>query len=148
MAENGIGLRQASVADCEFAYQTKKAALRKYVEMVWGWNEAEQRQMHERRFSAKDVKIVQLAGTDVGILALVREADCLMINQLFIVPKYQGRGIGRSCMMQVIADAKRSSVPVRLWVLKVNTRAASFYDGLGFKEIGQNDTHIMMERTP
>jgi hypothetical protein len=70
-----VNLRQATTADSEFAFQTKKAAFRQYVEMVWGWDEAEQRQVHERRFAEQEFWVVQVSGTDVGILAVVREPN-------------------------------------------------------------------------
>jgi len=143
-----VNLRKATTVDSEFAYQTKKAAFRSYVEMVWGWDEAEQRQMHERRFADQEFQVVQASGTDIGILAVVREPDCIKVNQLFILPQYQGKGIGEVCMMRLITDAKQNRLSIRLRVLKVNTRAASFYRRLGFIEIGANDTHVMMERLP
>jgi GNAT superfamily N-acetyltransferase len=145
-----VNLRKATINDSDFAYETKKVAFRPYVEMVWGWDEAEQRQMHERRFADQVFQVIELSGTDIGILVVVPEPNCLKVNQLFILPKYQGKGIGEICMMKIIAESKRNNIPIRLRVLKVNTRAASFYHRLGFVETGENDTHthIMMERLP
>jgi len=143
-----VTIRQATAADSEFAYQTKKAAFRAYVEEVLGWDELEQRRMHERRFAEQAFQVLQVSGQDVGILAVVREADYVKVNQLFILPEYQGRGIGRACMTRVITDAEGDGLPVRLRVLKVNPRAASFYRGLGFEETGQTNTHVELERLP
>ena len=143
-----ITLRQATPDDSQFAYQTKKAAFRTYVEMVWGWDEAEQRGLHERRFAVQDVQVIRAFDADVGILSVVREPDCLKVNQLYILPAWQSRGIGESCMMRVIRDAARDGLPVRLEVLKVNARAAAFYSRLGFKKTGESDTHVLMERAP
>lgn len=148
MAMDDMNLRQATTADSEFAFQTKKAAFRQYVEMVWGWDEVGQRQMHDRRFAEQEFRVVQVSGTNVGILAVVREPDCVRVNQLFILPEYQGRGIGNACMMRVIADAKRDRLPIRLRVLKVNARATSFYRRLGFEVTGDCETHTEMERLP
>ena len=141
-------LRQGTIADSEFAYQTKKAAFRAYVEMVWGWNEAEQRRLHERRFGAHEFIVIQASGADVGILVTAREPDCVAVKQLCVLPEYQNRGIGTACMVRVIADARRDGLPVRLRVLRVNTRAAALYRRLGFEETGDSDTHIFMEGPP
>jgi hypothetical protein len=75
-----VNLRQATDADSEFAYQTKKAAFRMYVEMVWGWNEPEQRQMHKKRFAAQEFLVIEVSGRDVGILGVAREPDCLKVK--------------------------------------------------------------------
>ncbi len=139
-------LRPATAADSEFAFQVKKAAFRAHVEMVWGWDEAEQRRLHERRFAAQEFKVIQAGGADVGILAVVRTPECVKVNQLFILPERQGKGIGKACMQRIIQDA--GGLPVRLQVLKVNTRAQSFFQRMGFDGIGETATHLQFERAP
>ncbi len=142
---NSVTLRKASPHDSEFAYWVKKAAFREYVEKVWGWDEEEQRQLHEQRFRAQDCRVINLAGTDVGIMALVTEPDCVRVNQLFLLPEHQGKGIGRQCMLLIMEEARQLGLPVRLQVLKVNPRALAFYQRLGFMRTGETDTHDLME---
>jgi ribosomal protein S18 acetylase RimI-like enzyme len=142
---DNLNLRKATTSDSEFAYRTKKAAFRQYVELVWGWDEEQQRQLHERRFAAQKFSVIQLSGVDVGIMAIVREPDCVKLNQLLILPEHQSKGIGAACTMQVIEDAAASELPVRLQVLKVNRRAIAFFQRLGFESIGESDTHVLME---
>jgi GNAT superfamily N-acetyltransferase len=142
-----LRLREATADDSEFAYQTKKAAFRKYVEQVWGWDEEEQRQLHEKRFSSQDSRVIQVSGIDVGILAMVREPDCVQLNQLFLLPEHQGKGIGQKCMLLIMEEARGLGLPVRLRVLKVNPRALAFFQGLGFLRTGETDTHYLMEKS-
>ncbi len=141
-----LTLRQATPTDSEFAYCVKRAALREYVEQVWGWDEDEQRQLHEERFAAQDFRVINLAGTDVGIMAMVVVADCVKLNQLFVLPEHQGNGIGTQCMSLIMEEARRLGLPLRLGVLKVNQRALTFYQRLGFICTGETDTHVLMER--
>ncbi|UCH42866.1 MAG: GNAT family N-acetyltransferase [Dehalococcoidales bacterium] len=143
-----LRLREATTDDSDFAYQTKKSAFREYVEKVWGWDEDEQRQLHQRRFASQDFRVIQVSGIDVGILAIVRQPDCVKVNQMFILPEYQSRGIGAACIKHIIEDAAVSRLPVRLQVLKVNKRAATFYHRMGFGNTGETDTHVLMERLP
>jgi ribosomal protein S18 acetylase RimI-like enzyme len=49
-------------------------------------------------------------------------------------------------MMRVIENAAAFELPVRLRVLKVNSRAVAFYERLGFRTIGESGTHVLMER--
>lgn len=141
-----VRLRKATAEDSEFAYQTKKAAFRGYVEQVEEWSEVAQRQLHEQRFRAQTFYVLQASGFDVGILALVRAPDEIKLNQLFILPEYQGKGYGRACMCSLIAEAEAGKVPIRLKVLKVNHCALAFYQRLGFLGRGETDTHILLER--
>jgi ribosomal protein S18 acetylase RimI-like enzyme len=143
---DNLRLRKATADDSQFAYRIKKAAFKKYVEKVWGWDEEEQCQLHERRFASQDFQVIQVSGIDVGILAMVWQPDCVKVNQMYILPEYQSKGIGAACMMRIIEDASALKLPVRLQVLKVNKRAVKFYKRLGFKIIGESDTHVLMER--
>jgi len=60
-------------------------------------------------------------------MALAVQPDCLKLNQLFILPEYQSKGIGRKCTALVIEEGRRLGLPVCLGVLKVNPRALAFY---------------------
>ena len=141
-----LQLRKATVDDSEFAYQTKKAALREYLEKTSVWNEDEQRQLHQRRFAAHDFRVIQLSGIDVGIIAMSRQSDCIKFHQMFILQEYQGKGIGDAVMRLIIKDATAFKLPIRLQVLKVNNRAFAFYQRMVFKPTGENDTHNLMEK--
>ena len=141
-----LKLRKATADDSEFAYRTKKAAFREYLEKASGWNEEEQRKLHQRRFAEHDFRIIQLSGVDVGILAMSRQPDRIKLYQMFILPEYQGKGIGGACMKLLIKDAAVAKLPIQLQVLKVNPKAFVFYQRLGFKKNGENVDHILMER--
>ncbi len=142
-----LKLKKATAADSEFAYRVKRAAFREYVERVWGeWDGVEQRGRHEGRFAAQDFRVIEVADTDVGILATKRWPDCLKLNQLFILPEHQGLGIGTACVKLLIDEACGTGLPIRLQVLEVNPRAIEFYRRLGFVVNGRTATHVQMER--
>jgi GNAT superfamily N-acetyltransferase len=138
-------LRPARPDDREFAFAVRRAAFKDYVERASGWDEAEQRTLHERRFPEQDFRVVSLAGTDVGIIAMVVASDGVHVNQLFLLPEHHGQGIGRRCMLTIMEEARARGVAVRLRVLKVNPRARVFYERLGFVRAGETGTHDLME---
>jgi len=131
--------------DSEFAYCAKKTAFREYVEKVWGWDEDEQRQLHEQRFAVQDFRVITLDGADIGIMAVAVQPDCLRVNQLFILPEHQGKGVGSKCIALIAKEGNGLGLPVRLRVLKVNPRAVAFYERQGFVRTGDTDTHVLME---
>jgi GNAT superfamily N-acetyltransferase len=143
---NDVVLREAGPADSEFAYRTKKAAFREYVEKVWGWDEEVQRRFHEQGFRWRNCRIINVASTDVGTMNVVTTPDGVTVNQIFVLPEHQGRGIGRKCMLLVMEEARQLGLPVRLRVLKVNPRAEAFYERLGFRRTAETDTHVLMEK--
>ena len=138
-------IRQATAQDKEFAFQTKKAALREYVEQTRGWDEDEQRRLHEERFATQEFQIVRFGDVDAGILSVDRQPGCITVNQIYILPEHQGQGIGSICMATIFEEATAANVPVRLKVLKVNRRAIAFYERLQFRRIDENETYVFME---
>ena len=143
-----LSLRKAHTNDSEFVFIVKEAAFREYVEQVWGWDDSYQRELHNRRFAAQDVCIIQFREVDVGFLAISHTSDTFKVNQLFIRSEYQGKGIGSACMTRIIDDANLEQKPVVLQVLKVNTRGIAFYQRLGFTIAGESATHVQMEKLP
>ena len=141
-----LHIRKACTSDNEFVFTVKKAAFQEYVEQVWGWDESYQRELHERRFTTQDLRIIQFCGIDVGFLATSRTRATLKVNQLYILPEYQGRGIGTACMARVLDDASLRQKPVVLQVLKVNARGVVFYQRLGFTIVGETTTHVLMKK--
>ena len=142
----GLSFRKANASDSAFVFAVKKAAFREYVEQVWDWDDSYQRELHDRRFAAQDVRIIQYCGTDVGFLATSRTRDTLKVYQLYILPEYQGRGIGSACMACILDDAGLEQKSVTLQVLKVNTRGTAFYQRLGFTIVGETPTHFHMKK--
>jgi putative acetyltransferase len=138
-------LRDAGPEDKEFAFRTRQIAFRGYLEQAQGWDEAEQRRLHERRFAAQRMRIMVADGADVGFVATSLRSEWLQLNQLFILPDHQGRGIGRWCVRKVQDEARALGLPVRLRVLKVNPRAKAFYERLGFVRTGEEGVHVHME---
>lgn len=145
---NDLYFRPATPDDSEFAYQTKKAAFKEYVDQVWGWDEGQQRALHEARFLGQDFQVIQREGIDVGILALEQKADCLKLNQIFIHPDHQNKGYGTVCMKHLIIEANKNQMPIQLQVMKVNPLALAFYKRLGFDGVSETETHIQMVYHP
>jgi GNAT superfamily N-acetyltransferase len=143
---SALTLRKAGTGDSDFAYRTKRAAFRQYVEQAFGrWDEAEQRRLHDERFKQYDFRIANVAGTDVGFIAFTTDPKCVTLHHIFLLPEHQGKQIGRHCMARVRDEARPLGLPVRLRVLKVNPRARAFYERLGFTRIGETETHNVME---
>lgn len=147
-AKGSLYLRRADEDGKDLAYRVKRAAFRAYVEQVWGWNEATQRQLHDRRFETQDFFVINSNGSDVGVVSVTVEPDCVHVHQLYVLPEHQGQGIGGESMSIVIEAGNELSLPLRLRVLRVNPRAAAFYMRLGFAITGCTDTHVMMQRAP
>ncbi len=141
-------IRKAHLDDSEFVFATKKKAFREYVEQDSGWDENHQRELHNTRFATHDFRIIRFRGIDVGFFATSDTCGMLKLHQLFILPEYQGRGIGSACMTRIVKDANFAQKPVMLQVLKINTRAIAFYQRMGFVIADDDSSHVLMEKLP
>ncbi|MFC1452255.1 GNAT family N-acetyltransferase [Verrucomicrobiota bacterium] len=141
-----VALRPATEADSAFAFDVKKAALGVYVRETYGWDEEEQRRLHEQRFHAARTRIITFQGRDIGLVATREADDRIQFLQLFLLPEAQGKGIGSRVLGQVLGEAARTRRPVVLRVLKCNPRARAFYERHGFALTGETETHYCLER--
>ena len=139
-------IRKVHLDDSEFVFAAKQKAFREYVEQVWDWDESHHRELHNTRFAKHDFRIVEFHGNDVGFFATSNTSGVLKLHQLFILPEYQSRGIGSACMKRIINDANMADKRVNLQVLKINTRAITFYQRLGFVIVNDNSVHLQMEK--
>ena len=87
-----------------------------------------------------------LDGQDIGVLTVSDRQDALFVERLYILPAYQGRGIGTQLLRSIMARAFDRGLPVRLHVLKVNP-ARRLYERLGFTQVRETETSFVMEAT-
>ena len=85
-----LSIRKACTSDSEFIFTVKKAAYREYIERVWGWDDTYQQERHNKEFASHDFHIIQFRETDVGFFITSSTSDTLKVNQIFILPEYQG----------------------------------------------------------
>ncbi|WP_141735949.1 GNAT family N-acetyltransferase [Oligoflexus tunisiensis] len=69
----------------------------------------------------------------------------MFLIEIQIDAPYQGKGIGTQLIKKVINEAKVKDLPLRLQVLKENDKARKLYLRLGFRQVSETETHIVME---
>ena len=77
----GLKFRKAQAIDSDFVFAVKKAAFREYVEQIWGWDDTDQRDRHNRRFASQDIRIIQFHGIDTGFLSTQKTPDTFKADQ-------------------------------------------------------------------
>ena len=82
-------------------------------------------------------------GVHVGFYRFVQNGDRMELDDLYIFPEYQGRGIGSRVIEKCCGETKRL---VMLYVFIRNTGAWKLYQRLGFeiRETIQNSRYIMV----
>jgi GNAT superfamily N-acetyltransferase len=140
-------LRPAADGDFEFAFKAKREALGPYVEARWGWDESMQRDLHRARWVERSWFIVVLAQRPVGTVSVELTAEFVRFGEFYLLPAYQGQGLGAKVLRGVLARADASALPVKLEYLKCNP-VGSLYRRPGFEIVAENDTHFFLVRRP
>ena len=80
-------------------------------------------------------------GVRIGGMAFAASVDqgaTIMLHQLYVLPAFQGTGIG-GMLLDEIESCFPEAGKVRLEVEQENTRALAFYRGQGFAEVGRTE---------
>jgi len=137
-------LKQATDADKDLIFTIKRRSIRPYVEKVYGWDDKLQRQFVEDVYKTEQIRFIIVNDDAIGFIQLQQTADEIFLANLLIIDEYQGKGLGKELLMDVINTAAKLDKPVRLEVFTVNERAQKFYREQGFKVIKKDTIKIEM----
>jgi GNAT superfamily N-acetyltransferase len=139
-------LRQATEADEEWAYRLNDRCYRDLVVRQFGeWDEKWQREHFAQKWTPSDYRIIVYEGNDAGVLCVRSQGDCTFLAEIQIDPQFQKQGLGTAIVGELIGQARREGLPLRLRVLRRN-RARRLYSRLGFSQIGETETHVLLEK--
>ena len=109
-------LRKYENSDYEFVYEVKKNAYKKYVEQCWGkWDDIEQKnrfkESMEKTFDR--TYIIMFNDEKIGFYQgqLVNERT-YYIENICIIPEYQGKGIGTEILKAVINEHSNKNIEI------------------------------------
>lgn len=80
--------------------------------------------------------VAREGGVVVGLCRLIRYHDKNQLQAIYILPEFQGRGIGKM-LWEEIQKTLDWSKPTIVQVATYNTKAINFYQKLGFRDSGK-----------
>ena len=126
-----LALAPASEDDFEALFALRMAAMRESLQRLGRFDPQRARERLSRAFEPGHTRHILLGGEPVGFVVLLPQAGQLVLDQLYIQPQAQRRGVGSWVMAQVLAEADRLAQPVRVMALK-RSDANHFYQRHGF----------------
>jgi len=123
-----FNLRKGTDNDLDLIYKIKKNALQEYLEMLWGWNEEAQADFHREHYQKERFQIIETQNKSIGYLEIEFYEDYIFLANLMILQQFQGQGIGKVIIEELIKNCPN----IQLEVLKVNHKAKRFYEGFNF----------------
>lgn len=138
-------LRDASPADEAWLEDLRRRAYADLFIATWGgWDEVRHSRQFAESLGRGRISIIEADGVRVGMIQLSTGKDAVEIGEIQIDPRYQGRGLGTSVLLDVMSEARSRGRSVRLSVGLENQKAIRLYERLGFLTEWESDTHRHM----
>ncbi len=142
-----IDYRQATWNDFDLTYTIKKNSTKDLIDKIWVWDDAFQLDYHRKQFNPDKINIIIDNNNNAGFISTNETDRIIFIENILIDTGFQGKGIGTRVLMDLIERAIQQKKDIELQVLRVNERAKSFYDRLGFEVFEETDLHYKMSYT-
>ena len=143
--ENSLSFAVACAADTEQLVALRIEAMRESLERIGRFDPERAREHFLRTFEPTKTRHILLDGERIGFLVVKHELEYLLLNHLYIHPRFQGRGFGTFALEDVCAEAQRCRLPIRLGALRDST-ANEFYLRHGFLKIAEEEFDIYYMR--
>jgi len=139
-------LRPASAGDADFVTRVIETTMRAHIERTWGQFDADEtRRRVLGNIEARRCSIIRWKNEDIGVFTIAREPTEIKLEQIFILPPFQRKGLGTYLIRAVAAEAQAADKPLTLRVLAVNP-ARQLYEREGFAVTETTPERIFMER--
>jgi GNAT superfamily N-acetyltransferase len=137
-----IQLRPAHRSDAGFMIRLEAMVMAAHARALWG-------RLHPAPdptcSDLENSRIVERNGAPVGYLTLERTPDHLRLRKLYLAPGHQGHGLGKQLLHIARAEAAAAGLPLRLSVLRPNTRALNFYLREGLEPVEATAERIFLQ---
>ena len=142
MTSSGLSIRQLELADMDAAAGVHRTAFDQALPWLIGLHTPEEDRWfyRERVFTGCQVHGAFEGGALVAIIAFRTD----WIDQLYVLPEVQGRGVGS----ELLRVAKRAFDCLQLWTFQRNLSARRFYEARGFALVEETDGSRNEEKEP
>ena len=98
-----------------------------------------------RKIGRRDgLTVIHFRGDKIGTYLLQRRGYGYYLGSFFILPKYQGRGIGSRILSSIVETLNRKHTECRLGYLQSNPHVGKLYKRFGFVIYKQDGAFVCM----
>jgi ribosomal protein S18 acetylase RimI-like enzyme len=144
---NEIELRPAKPHDFALALDLYLTTMQPYTAELMTWDEAKQRESFTQQWKPEATEIIVFKGRDIGWLEAHTTDAGTLLQQFFIAPECQGKGIGTKVLQHLLNRWSKTGMPIFLTVLK-NNPARRLYERFGFITVGEAGIKFQMKLSP
>jgi GNAT superfamily N-acetyltransferase len=141
------GFEPVSALDFEALLGLRLEAMRESLERVGRYDPARSRERFRSSFEPAATRWITIARARVGFMASRLADGALQLDHLYILPAWQGRGIGAQVLGSLFAEADAHQLPVQVGALR-ESASNRFYQRHGFVLVKQDEWDLYYTRAP
>jgi ribosomal protein S18 acetylase RimI-like enzyme len=130
-----------SHGNAETLVQMRIDAMRESLERIGRFDPQRAKDRFLSSFDPAFCKFIVVDSISVGFVSAKVTSDHLILEHLYIVPEYQGRGIGSAVLASIFADADSRAISIKVGALR-DSDSNRFYQRHGFVKIGEAEWDI------
>lgn len=142
MTGSGLNIRRLELGDTDAAARVHRMAFDHALPWLAGLHTQDEDRWFYRERMFKTCAL--WGGFDRDVLSGLIAFHDDWIEQLYVLPEAQGRGIGTA----LLDVARQASARLQLWTFQRNARARRFYEARGFALVEQTDGSCNEENEP
>ena len=155
--DTALTLRPARQEDEKFLFEVYASTREEELSQT-GWDAAQkqafllmqfaaQQQHYKSRFPEGDHRIIVKDNRSIGRLYTARTDQEIRILDIALLPDHRDAGVGSRLLKEILADAEKSRLPVRIYVESFN-RSMRLFERLGFSCVETSGLNHLMEWRP
>jgi len=133
-----VSLTPVEANDAEALVQLRIEAMRDSLERIGRFDPLRARERFLSGFSPEHTHHIEVEGRRAGFIVVRPQADCLLLDHLYIHPTSQGQGIGAAVLADVIEEASAQGLAIRVGALR-ESDSNRFYTRHGFQLVEQTE---------
>lgn len=135
--------------DFEFRYRVYEATIKPYLDAMTDWDDDQHRAMIRSNLAGSTTHFaIVVDGLRAGIVRIVEHEDAIALEQIEVLPEFQGKGIGTALVDSLIERSRLTGKRIDLSVFVTNVGARRLYERLGFQVVSESERDIQMRYTP
>lgn len=142
-----VTYRSTTSGDADNLVRIRIAAMQESLERVGRFEPQRARDRFLSSFEPESTQYIVSNGLTVGFFVVKQKDDELLLDHLYIEPKYQGKGIGAAVLQGLFSQADSMSLPIRVGALR-ESASNRFYQRLGFAKVAESEWDIYYIRQP
>lgn len=141
-----ITLHQSKSSDVESLANLRAIVLYDDLTRLGRFHEEKVRERFRDSFTPEHTWIIQAESTFIGCIAFKPLGEGYLLEHFYILPEYQGKGIGGQIMNHLLTQDHVAGSLVTLNVLQ-GSSAKRLYERFGFKVDREDSIDIFMSKT-